>query len=234
MPSDTLDQFDTLTALGLKVIALRANSKIPLCRGWTNAWDKNDTRIKLQQYPDCNIGLLLGEVVDVEGDSIWANQMLTTLIGDYVHPIYTSTKSVHHLFVTPDPTLRLVKHRAIEFRGHGHQSVLPPSHHQGTDYQWLNPISEVGIPPMPERLLVFLRDLQRNKGDVLKPGHTGVKCQSCGKRELLHTKRLYLELEAFKELGQSWLCHACRTVDLRPLCRRIRRWHYKNHKPIPH
>lgn len=231
MPSLILDNYDTLTNLGLKVIPLRPNSKIPLCRRWTQEWDPKTSRVKLQQFPDCNIGLLLGTVIDVEGDSEWANQTLTALIGDYPHPAYTSTRSTHHLFSNPND-LKLLKFKDIEFRGFGHQSVLPPSQHQGVEYRWIQEING-NIPPMPTPLLEFYSKIQKRNGPKLKPRHVAITCSRCGEKCYLHQKRLYLEIEVFRELGRSWECHSCRTVDLRPLCRKFRKDLYRNHQDIP-
>lgn len=215
-----LDHFDALTSRGLKVIPLRENSKVPLCRRWTQDWNREESRAKLQMFPQANIGLLLGDIVDVEGDSEQANRIVVDLIGDYPHPAYTSTKSIHHLFLTPEPTLRIFKVGDIEFRGHGHQSVLPPSSHFGTAYKWLKSF-QFPVPEMPEPLLAFYR--KHKLGRSIKPGHMEVPCAQCGKKCFLHHKRFDLELEAFHLLGSRWLCQSCRPIDLRPACRLLRR-----------
>jgi hypothetical protein len=122
-----LAHFDALTKRGLKIIPLRENSKVPLCKAWNSDWDREVVRDKICQFPDANLGILLGDVVDVEGDSEDANRTILDLIGDYPHPCYFSTKSIHHLFLNPDPNLAHFRFKEIEFRGHGHQSVIPPS-----------------------------------------------------------------------------------------------------------
>lgn len=216
-----LDHFDALTQRGLKIIPVRQNSKVPLCKGWTRDWDLNVYRHKLRQFPDSNIGILLGDVVDVEGDSDHANRLIEDLIGDYPHPVYRSTKSFHHLFLNPDQTLRHFRHGDIEFRGHGHQSVLPPSRHHGVVYQWLKKF-KFPVPPMPERLVEFYHDRRYGRGSGLKPGHVKLWCGLCSKECYLHEKRFALELRAFGLLGRKWQCHCCRLVDLRPACRLIR------------
>jgi hypothetical protein len=100
-----LAHFDALTKRGLKIIPLRENSKVPLCKAWNSDWDREVVRDKICQFPDANLGILLGDVVDVEGDSEDANRTILDLIGDYPHPCYFSTKSIHHLFLNPDPNL---------------------------------------------------------------------------------------------------------------------------------
>ena len=217
MPT-TLEHFDALTEQGLRVIPLRENSKVPMYKGWNVQWDRKRARSRLAMFPDANIGLLLGDVIDVEGDSQEANETLKFIIGDYPHPSYQSVRSIHHLFRTPDPKLRIFKIGEIEFRGHGHQSVLPPSSHYGHHYKWLQEFDE--LPVMPEALKVFY---ERNKKcRTLKPGHVKVRCVHCDKTHRLHRTRFELELKAFKLLGLEWQCRQCRSLDLRPACRMIR------------
>lgn len=216
-----LDHFDALTARGLKIIPLRENSKIPVCKGWSSYWDRVAARDRLLAFPDANLGLLLGEVVDVEGDSDDANRQILDLIGDYPHPSYTSTKSIHHLFLSPDPALRHFRHGDIEFRGHGHQSVVPPSHHQGVVYRWLRPY-HFPVPPMPDRLKRFYFNRQKATAPSRRH-HVHAACARCGKKWFVHRKRFGLELDAFQSLGERWQCHGCRRVDLRPVCRRAHR-----------
>lgn len=216
-----LQHFDVLTERGLKIIPLRENTKIPMCKGWTQNWCKDAARHKLAMFPDANIGLLLGDIIDVEGDSEDANKVLVDLIGDYPHPCYQSLRSTHHLFVTPDVDLRHFEVNEIEFRGHGHQSVLPPSTAAGVVYKWLKQF-QFPIPPMPSRLYDFYQSKKRKRGDRLKKGHVKVWCGACGTKCFLHRKRFELELEAFKLLGSKWECQGCRAIDLRPACRLIR------------
>ena len=217
--SAILDHFDALTSKGLKIIPLRENSKAPLCKGWPNHWDQRLIREKLQVFPKSNIGLLLGEIIDVEGDDAQANQTITNLIGDYPHPMYSSTKSIHHLFLSPDPRLRIFKKGAIEFRGYGHQSVLPPSSHNGVEYKWLSGF-RFPVPEMPQQLYIFY--LKHKLGQNLKPNHVSVWCSECGKKHFLHRKRFNLELQVFRMLESNWQCHACRPLDIRRACRLVR------------
>lgn len=199
------------------MIPLRSNSKVPLCKGWSKKWTLEHNRSTLRRFPDANIGLLLGDVVDVEGDSEHANRLLLDLIGDYPHPNYRSTKSIHHLFLTPDPHLRIFRFEEIEFRGEGHQSVLPPSQHQGISYSWLGEIFPV--PPMPKRLLDFFK--RQRHGHPVNDGHRQVWCAVCLSKCRMHWKRFQLELNIFRALGSDWKCRKCRDLDLRPLCRTL-------------
>lgn len=219
MPT-TIDHFDALTEQGLKIIPLWENSKVPMFKRWNINWDRKKARSKLEIFPDANIGLLLGDVIDVEGDNEEANHVLDGLIGNYPHPSYKSIRSTHHLFITPDPRLRIFKMGKIEFRGHGHQSVLPPSSHYGFHYQW---ICDLNSPPpeMPDSLRIFYE--KHRLGRTIKPGHMKVWCHQCRKKKYIHRKRFDLELTAFNEMGLGWQCQQCREIDLRSACRAIRR-----------
>lgn len=218
MPS-MVYHFDHLTEHGLKVIPLRENSKVPIGKGWQRDWNLEKSRERLRRFPEANLGLLLGDIIDVEGDSQHANKMLCDLIGDYPHPSYKSTRSVHHLFLTPDPKLRIVKNNQIEFRGHGHQSVLPPSQHFGVEYQWLSEIFP--IPEMPPKLKTFFDKVVDGDKEATKQGQMKVWCGACRKECFLNKKRFQLELEAFRSMQNVWECQRCRTMDLRPIIRRM-------------
>jgi hypothetical protein len=217
-----LNHFDALTNQGLKIIPLRENSKIPLCRNWNKKWDHDWARRKIKKLPKSNLGLLLGDIIDVEGDSEEANETILNLIKDYPHPTYRSSKSIHHLFLTPDASLRHFRWKEIEFRGHGHQSVLPPSQAAGVFYRWLKSF-KFPVPKMPDELISFLNAKRKSKNSYqIKPGHMKIRCFCCEKTKHLHKKRFELELTAFQLLGQKWQCHGCRDVDLRKDCRIIR------------
>ena len=221
-----IEYFDLYTQAGLRVIPLFPNSKVPMWDGWNSTWDVGRCRETCLRYPFANLGLLLGQIVDVEGDSDEANDTITRMIGDYPHPMYRSSKSVHHLFINPDPSLTARRFNNIEFRGHKHQSAIPPSRHEdGRSYYWLAK-TKFPIPPMPDSLLDYYHRhnlvLHRPR---LKPGHVRPWCGVCGLRKYIHGKRYRLETEVFKELGLTWQCRECRQVDLREPCRKLRAGH---------
>lgn len=220
--STMIEHFDNLSERGLKIIPLRSNSKAPLTRSWQKNWNYIKIREKFLQFPDSNIGLLLGDVIDVEGDDEYSNELLWNLIGDYPHPCYKSTRSVHHLFKTPNANLKLVKFREIEFRGHGHQSVLPPSQACGTKYSWI--CEDLLIPDMPKRLLKFFNKISGNPNKI-KSGHLRTWCSICEEKFYLHKKRFDDELKLFQTIGYKWQCKKCRNIDLRPFVR-VTRKHY--------
>lgn len=200
-----------------KVTPIAVNSKNPVLEEWNKKYNKE----KIRQYiseNDCNLGLCLGDIVDVEADTKKANQLLEQLIGSYRHPRYKSCRSVHHLFQSPDPKLRKIIIQGIEFRGHSHQSLLPPSSINGREYKWLS--AELPIPPvMPDRLLKFYWQYVKR---IVRPSR---KCNQCKEIYHVNNKRYNLEQQAFKSLGTAgWLCLRCRRqfTDIRNRCRQLR------------
>lgn len=223
-----LKYFDLYTGIGMQIIPVYRDSKIPVGKKWNIQWNRDKSRemIATGKY---NIGLLLGEIVDVEGDTEEANEFLTKLIGNVPHPMYRSSRSVHHLFLTVDPDLTSTRFQDIEFRGRLHQSVLPPSTHEnGADYKWLRG-SVLQPPTMPNALREFYFANKRVKPQrkfvpkkQLPHGLMKTVCKSCNCVEIIHKKRLMLEVRAFAENKLPWMCHECRELDVRDACRRIR------------
>lgn len=229
---DMLRYFDGYVKFGLKPIAMYLHTKIPIGKGWTDNWSIDRWRhyfdSKETRY---NMGLLLGNVIDVEADSDESNKLLNSLLGNVPHPIYTSVRSVHHLFLTPDPKLTKITPLGIEFRSNGHCSALPPSMHKsGVKYQFLKS-SELVLNPLPDDLLNFYWEHKQQKNNitskshkaVIKPGHKRTICNVCGKKTFIHEKRLILEVKAFAQYYLPWMCQACREIDIRNDCRKIRK-----------
>ena len=222
-PFSALRQFDRLESAGLRGIPLRPGSKVPAGRDWSGSWSPAAVRSTLLESPDCNLGLLLGDVVDVEGDSAEANRLILEMIGNYPHPTYRSRKSIHHLFRTPDRRLRRLQHRQIEFRGHGHQSALPPSVMPDSDYEWIHD-NGLRVPPMPSRLLAYFHRHFRPPAQP-RGGRTAVRVRTCGVCRIPrkgHAKRISDEAAVFAVSGLPWSCRRCRTHDLRRAVRLLR------------
>lgn len=206
--------------LGWRVIPVFPSSKVPVGRRWNSKYDKKWSRHYISGHADCNLGLLLGDVVDVEGDTPEANEVLKRIIGDEKHPMFRSDKSIHHLFLSPDPTLTAIRHRGIEFRGKKHFSVLPPSRHAGgVTYEWISE-PDNAIPPMPESLLCFY---QAHKCRARQAQSLiSANCTSCGIPVSLPSARFDLEIEAFRKNDIGWQCRNCRSIDVRGICRFLR------------
>lgn len=236
-----LKWFDTYVRAGLKPIPIYKNYKCPIEKGWNKNWSIDRWRHYFDNNPKSyNMGIILGEIIDVEGDSKEANDLLLNLIGDVPHPMFSSSKSIHHLFLTPDINLTRWTHDQIEFRGSLHQSVVPPSgHNDGTQYKWLKTSSPI-IPHLPDSLLQFYLinrksrpqplnldnecklDTEKREKTKIKPGYTLTECKTCKNMFYIHRKRLILEVRAFKKYQSLWSCHKCRKIDVREDCRTIR------------
>lgn len=220
-----LDYFDRYIAIGLKPIAIIAGTKRPIGKNWNQKWNAVYWRNILKKNPNSNLGLLLGDIIDVEGDTEEANEALEQMIEGVPHPKYQSSRSVHHLFLTPDANLTKSSYANIEFRGRLHQSLAPPSRHEaGMEYRFLKD-SRFPIPPMPEKLIQFYNKHCRKSESInrLKKGYCKSYCRICDKFFYIHKKRLVLEVKAFKQDYLPWMCHGCRELDVRGKCRHLRR-----------
>lgn len=215
-----INYFDYYTnKLGWQVIPISPNSKSPFSKNWNKDYDQEKCRQLLEENPDSNLGLLLGNIIDLEADSEKANILLSNLTKKTDHPQYKSQKSIHHLFLTPDPYLTRITIHGIEFRGKHHQSLLPPSKNsEGIIYEW---ISYGKIPPLPDSLLNLYN---KHKKMMLATEDWAVPtCYICHKKSRpINKKRFILEKKAFYERGLYWQCHKCREVDIRNQCREIR------------
>ena len=215
----SIDFFDVYNHFGWEIIPVRRNSKTPFYRHWNEEYDARKVRSLIMKNPDCNLGLRLGKIVDVEGDTQKANDWLRQHL-TVPHPIFMSEKSTHHLFLAPSIKFNRVVVGGIEFRGRKHQSLLPPSvNTQGIKYAWLD--TNLRITPMPPVLCNLLRSAR--KGD--RPDRVTHVCTLCYAPIQINRNRHALEVQAFGRLGLTWRCRGCRTVDIRKICREIRQGH---------
>lgn len=227
--------FEKYLKIGLKPILLFPNSKKPIFPNWNKnynceKWKKVFDSRKEENF---NLGILLGDIVDVEADTEEGNELLNALIGNYKHPVFQSSRSIHHIFLNPDVNLTVHKFYGIEFRGHQVQSVFPPSvHTNGEKYKFLKN-SSFPIPPMPKELLDFywknkksIQNKQASKKSKrkknIRDGFRKSHCNLCGKNFIMHEKRLLIEVRAFLSLKLNWCCKKCRKNDIRNLCKQIR------------
>ena len=75
----TLRVFNELVGEGLHPIAVHSNTKIPILEDWNSKIDHEANR-DLIRRPFTNVGILLGKIVDVEGDSKKANDTIAKVI----------------------------------------------------------------------------------------------------------------------------------------------------------
>lgn len=233
-----LDWFNAYVNMGLQPIAIYKSTKCPVGKEWQKDWSPEKWRpyFSSKDDDDYNIGFLFGKIIDIEGDSKEANELLYNLIGDLPHLMFSSSKSIHHLFLNPGLSSR--KFDNIEFRAFKNQSVAPPSiHTNGDKYSWLASSSNT-ITEMPQSLIDyyhfkleerFTKKPSKNKKENIKnkknkkPGYIKTECKLCKNMFYMHRKRLLLEVKAFKEFNSLWMCRGCRKFDVRPSCRIIRK-----------
>jgi hypothetical protein len=202
---DHVEIFENYDMLGFKVIPLIYGDKKPFWVNWNYGYNPDKSR-KYFSKNNYNFGLLLGDIVDVEADSDSANERLSTLIGDYSHPIYKSKKSFHHLFKSHDNKLTRKVIQGIEFRGKLHQSVLPPSVVKGVKYRWVDMVYP--IPEMPESLRSFywkFSGCEKKEGDW-----SDYKCALCKKNFVIKNIVLRKEINYFNLIKIRWQCRECR------------------------
>ena len=102
---DLVGFFDEYVQCGLQPIAIYKGDKCPIGKLWNQNWSVQRWRPMFEQTNDLNMGILLGNIVDVEGDTDQANENLSDMIGDLPHPMFKSSKSIHHIFLNPDENL---------------------------------------------------------------------------------------------------------------------------------
>jgi hypothetical protein len=219
-----LKYFDGYVRMGLKPIALHPLSKKPVLNGWNKNWSVNKWR-HFFETDTYNMGILLGDIVDVEGDTPQANAFLAKITKNIPHPTYRSSKSTHHLFINPDASLTRQTFKGIEFRAHNHQSVVPPSKHlDGACYKWSKD-TKFPIPEMPQELVSLYLENKKNNSCVRKYDKYGKKtqCNCCNQKFYINRTRLKLEVYAFRQIGRLWMCRKCRDIDIREACRKLRK-----------
>jgi hypothetical protein len=222
---DALKIFHEYKGLGYKVIPLITRTKRPLMKGWNQkySFNKIENFLKLNNG-NYNFGILLGDIIDIEGDSSDANDFLEDLFKDIPHAIYKSSKSTHHLFRMGDQCFTRIICNTIEFRGHGHQSVVPPSvHEDGTKYIWVTKKYHINeLPVLPKDLEIKIKRFKSRNSNYTKPHSKKIHCANCRNIFFVNKKRLPIEIQVVKSLGEKWMCHKCRTYDTRPLIREFK------------
>lgn len=226
-----IDIFYFYRNCGYKIIPLYYSSKTPIFKNWNDDYDFEIIEIFLKtNKKPINFGILLGDIVDVEGDNVEANAVLDGILKDIQHPIYQSSKSKHHLFRNNNSKLTRLVSDGVEFRGHRHQSVIPPSvHSDGQKYKWITDIYRItDIPVLPPELCQKIASLKNKnvknfaKKNLIKPGHMQTTCFTCSRNCFIHKKRFELEIQIFKSMNAKWSCHKCRNIDLRDSVRNLR------------
>jgi hypothetical protein len=223
---DALNIFYEYKRLGYQIIPLMNNTKRPIFKAWNKKYSFAKIENFLKQNPgNYNFGILLGEVIDIEGDNQAANDFLDDVLKKIPHPSYRSSKSTHHLFRRSGKFFTRNVCNGIEFRGYGHQSVVPPSKHEdGKDYIWLTKILPVNcLPTLPPELEYQIKKFRIKNKDYTKPHSKKILCYGCKEICYINKRRLQIELLALSQTNQKWMCNPCRSYDLRDQVRQIRK-----------
>jgi hypothetical protein len=206
--------FRTYLDLGYQPILLFPKTKQPILKDWNKKYDSAPYFEILKQRKNFNLGLLLGELLDIEGDNKTANYFLNNLFKDIIHPTFSSYKSTHHLFRSRNNSYftRFVN-SGIEIRSHQHQSVAPPSKHAEMDYvyTWTSPPTHIfEIPVLTEELEFKIKRFCGLGSTITKPNQQEVWCGICTKKCFCNKIRLEKEINYFKSMNLKWTCHKCR------------------------
>lgn len=201
--------------LGWFLIPVFYKTKTPVNDGWNNINKTKINKLTLAEYMGSNIGLLLGEIIDVEADNKDKDDLLNKLLKDYHHPIFKSSNYNHHLFINPYKGLTRFVKDGIEFRAYNHYSLLPPSiHPNGLEYIWLSDFKH--IPPLPIPLRKLFSQLGgdhvlsvKNK-NAKKDVYGFLKCSKCDREISYLEDKAELEKMAFALKYKQWECPKCR------------------------
>ena len=222
---DTIKVFEEYNALGFMPIPLAKFSKRPIFKAWNKNYSFQRTINFLKKTPDnYNVGILLGKVIDIEGDSEEANEFLDDLFQGIKHPVYSASKSKHHLFKNNNPSISRILYKDIECRGYNHQSVVPPSvHEDGKKYVWKTDLIKFqDLPYLPKEIAIQLQKYKKLNHEILKPNSMRIPCWNCKKQFFINKKRFKLEIESLHIIQQKWMCNKCRPYNLREMCRKIK------------
>lgn len=156
---------------GWSIFPIKARTKKPLVK-W-KVYQKNpadEVMIKgwWTRWPNAGIGLVTGKVSGVVVLDIDGEEGEKFLKGKELPPtpcVETQRGRRHVYFKYPGFRVRNnVKKNGLDIRGDGGIVVLPPSlHHKGGQYRWLISPQEEGLAHMPEWLVEFIKELERDR-----------------------------------------------------------------------
>jgi hypothetical protein len=112
------------------------------------------------RWPNANLGLLTGgvlDVCDIDTPTAW-HTVLTLLGAPPEGPVVRTGFGWHLWFAATGAGNRVGLLPGVDWRGHGGYVIAPPSrHHLGSRYQFTQPWTEAPLPPCPpvlRRLLI--------------------------------------------------------------------------------
>jgi hypothetical protein len=223
---DALKIFQEYSQLGYKPIPLVYGTKRPIFRAWNKKYSYSKTYNFILNHPNnYNFGILLGNVIDIEGDSPEANDFLDEILKEFPHPCYSASKSKHHLFKNKNLKITRISSKDIELRAYNHQSVVPPSiHEDGKKYIWIDPLVKYSsLPVLPTKIEIEIARFKNKNVKILKPFSQRITCANCQKKCFINKRRLEYEILSLQQIQMKWMCNKCRPYDLREICRNIRK-----------
>jgi len=208
------DAFTNYLDLGYQPILLHPNTKMPIFYGWQKKYNYQSYYELLDSNKKYNIGFLLGNIVDVEGDTNDANQILNNYFLAINHPIYKSKKSYHHLFKNSYRNITRIQIQGFEIRGYNHQSVVPPSNVDSVeDYIWLeNLIPFKDLPEIPHDFAKSfnIKSFKSKEKKSKDKNKSAIWCFKCRNKFYLNRSFLTCQLNKLKEKKENWFCKICK------------------------
>jgi hypothetical protein len=176
-----------LRSNGYSVIPLRANQKFPIIREWSQYCSESaadDTFDLWLGWPDCNIGLCLGQAsgltaLDFDDDVDGLHEQIIRIVGD--SPVKKAGKRGYTAFYRfgneRSASYRIGGVTVLDVLAGGRQTVLPPSiHPDGMAYRWLTPktlentlVSD--LPVLRAEDMAKAMKLFRTEAPVTKPAY---------------------------------------------------------------
>lgn len=210
----TKEAFLKYLDFGYQPILLHQNTKVPIFYGWQNKYNHKNYCDLLNSNKKYNIGFLLGNIVDIEGDTEEANNILNNYFLAINHPVYKSKKSFHHLFKNTHINISRIQIKNFEIRGFKHQSVVPPSNvDSNEDYTWIEDL--IPIKELPEIPTDFIKNfnilsfVKKRKQLTKSKNKSAIWCSNCRNKFHLNGDFLILQLKKLKSLNQKWSCKSC-------------------------
>ena len=209
------DAFVKYLDFGYQPILLHPNTKMPIFYGWQKKYNFKNYYELLKNNINYNIGFLLGNIVDIEGDSEEANNILNNYFLTINHPVYKSKKSFHHLFKNLHRNITRIQINNFEIRGYNHQSVVPPSKVDSIEnYTWTEDLIPFKyLPEIPNDFAknFNIKNFKTYKKTISKDkSKSGIWCFKCKNKFYLNKQYLSLQLEKIKQANKQWLCKICK------------------------
>jgi hypothetical protein len=172
-PNSLRDAALAYAKLGLKIVPVRAGTKVPHIKNWPSRATSDPAQVAAWwgQWPDANVGIDVGKsglvLLDVDDEEGEASVRRRLCQPDFsvATPAIRASCGVNYLYRKPSEVR--IRNSAktvapgIDIRGDGGLALLPPSRHpSGTHYAWANPLWEYEFQPIPDWLVELIQEAQ--------------------------------------------------------------------------